>query len=416
MARGAPPSPAVAYTCETIIEMIKHHNQAPAPSLRPPMLNPSTMPPPPNRDLPELKIGAHQVRYPIIQGGMGIRVSGAHLAAAVANAGGIGIISATGLGFNSPYFDPTESNPQRRHRTFREANRLALIDELALARRLSPSGVIGINVMMAARESEVMVQLAAAHGANLIIAGAGLPLQLPSQVDPSSQVALVPIVSSLRAAQLICRKWQRQHNRLPDALIVENPQLAGGHLGAQASELDQSSWGAAAVIPALHRYLNQVLEAPIPIIAAGGISSRADIDRMLELGASGVQIGTRFITTHECDADIRYKQFHLQAEAEDVVLVPSPVGLPGRALRNGFAEQIRQGTPNPQGKCLVNCLKQCKFRDQHETYCILQALDRAARGDVETGLVFAGAYPNKAQKMMAVAELMTELITYPSAA
>lgn len=362
---------------------------------------------------PSLQIGLSTARYPIIQGGMGVRISGASLAAAVANAGGIGIISASGLALNSPYFDADEPNPKKRHQQFLNASQLALIDELNTARYLSPTGIIGVNIMVAAREYELLVRTAVEHGANLIVAGAGLPLQLPTYTQDHPEVALVPIVSSIRAAQVICRKWQRQQGRLPDAFIVEDPQLAGGHLGAAADNLNDPDWAATAVIPGLVSYLKAEFQTPIPVIAAGGIWDQNDIVRALELGAHGVQIGTRFITTYECDADPRYKEFHFNASPEDVRLIPSPVGLPGRALLNPFAEKIMAGTPNPQGKCLANCLKRCKFRDQRETYCILQALDRAARGDVENGVIFAGTNAGRSKRMMSVAELMRELVTIP---
>jgi nitronate monooxygenase len=366
-------------------------------------------------DLPVLQIGQHTVPYPIIQGGMGIRISGARLAAAVANAGGIGIISAVGLALQSSHFDPSEPNPKRRHQQFLDASRLALRDELNTARALSPKGVIGVNIMVAVREYESLVSTAVEHGANLIVAGAGLPLQLPAYTRDHPEVALVPIVSSVRAAQLICRKWQRQYGRLPDAFVVEDPQLAGGHLGASEASLNDPEYAATTVIPALVDALKKEFDHAIAVIAAGGIWDRQDIDRALALGAKGVQLGTRFITTDECDADRRYKEFHLKATAKDVRLVPSPVGLPGRALLNPFAEKIMDGTPNPKGQCLANCLKSCKFRDRRETYCILQALDRAARGDVENGLIFAGAHAGRSERMMSVAALMQELTTPVSA-
>lgn len=360
--------------------------------------------------LSTLKIGPHVARYPIIQGGMGIRISGANLAAAVANAGGIGIISAIGLGMRSEYFDPHQANPKQRHEQFLDANRLALIDELKKARELSPDGIIGVNIMVAARGYETLVKTAIEHGVNLIISGAGLPLKLPEYAASQPSVALVPIVSSARAAKIIAQKWQRNCGRLPDAFIVENPRSAGGHLGAHVKDLDNPQMADTHVIPELVAYLRDELKVEIPAIAAGGIWNRADIDRALALGASGVQIGTRFITTEECDADRRYKEFHLQAKPEDVVIVPSPVGLPGRALRNSFVDQVLKiGTPNPEGACLANCLEVCKFRDRRETYCILRALDQASQGDIETGLIFAGSHAGQAEKILPVAELMAEL-------
>ncbi|HEY9646448.1 MAG TPA: nitronate monooxygenase family protein, partial [Chroococcidiopsis sp.] len=328
--------------------------------------------------LPSLQIGQHFAYYPIIQGGMGIRISGAHLAAAVANAGGIGVISAVALGLNSPYFDINEfKNGRKRREQFFAANQLALIDEIRKARTLSPRGILGINAMVAARDYETLVRTAAEEGVNLIISGAGLPLSLPEYTAAYPEVALVPIVSTTRAARVICRKWERQYGRLPDAFVVENPNSAGGHLGAKSEELGDRVLEAEQVIPELVAYLQQEIGQAIPVIAGGGVWDRADIDRMLALGASGVQIGTRFITTNECDADIRYKEFHLHAKPEDVVIVPSPVGLPGRALHNAFAEKAIAGSPELATPRLFSCLHACKCRDEQQSFCIIQALDKA---------------------------------------
>ncbi|MFB2836084.1 NAD(P)H-dependent flavin oxidoreductase [Floridanema evergladense] len=362
--------------------------------------------------LPSLQIGQHIARYPIIQGGMGIRISGSNLAAAVANAGGIGVISAVGLGLNSPYFDITEPNVRLRREQFFAANRLALIDELNKARELSPDGIIGVNVMVAAKDYETLVRTAAQQGVNLIISGAGLPLQLPEYTTEYPEVALVPIVSTTRAAKIICRKWEQKYKRLPDAFVVENPNTAGGHLGAKYEELNDPALEAEQVIPELVNYLQRELGQPIPVIAAGGVWDRTDIVKMLQLGASGVQIGTRFITTDECDADLRYKEFHLHARPEDVMLISSPVGLPGRALRNPFVEKVMSGSsPNEKG-CLLNCLQVCRCRDAGELYCIVRALDKASRGDVENGLVFSGSNAGRADRIMPVAELMAQLVQF----
>lgn len=358
--------------------------------------------------LPPLQIGQHTARYPIIQGGMGIRISGATLASAVANAGGIGIISAVGLGFNSPYFDP-----QQKKGNFFTANRLALIDELQRARELSPDGIIGINSMVVARDHETLVRTAAEQGVNLIISGAGLPLTLPEYTQSYPDVALVPIVSTVRAAKVICRKWERHYHRLPDAFVVETPNAAGGHLGAKSEELDSPALSLEAVIPELVDYFQQELGVMIPVIAAGGIWDRQDIDRMLALGARGVQIGTRFITTRECDANIRYKEFHLNATPEDVMIVSSPVGLPGRALRNSFVERVMNHPETLQRQCVANCLEVCHCRDEKEGFCILQALTRAANGDVDNGLIFAGSNAGRATELVSVATLVAELVGNP---
>jgi nitronate monooxygenase len=215
----------------------------------------------------------------------------------------------------------------------------------------------------------------------------------------------------------MCRKWERHYGRLPDAFVVENPNSAGGHLGAKLEELGDPLVSRSAraleaeqVIPELVTYLQQEVGQTIPVIAAGGVWDRADIDRMLALGASGVQIGTRFITTNECDADIRYKEFHLHAKPEDVVIISSPVGMPGRALRNAFVEKAIAGSPDLEKRCLFNCLHACKCRDEQQYFCIVQALDKAARGDIENGLVFSGSHAGRVERIIPVVELMAELI------
>lgn len=350
-----------------------------------------------------LRIGKHIARYPIVQGAMAVGVSGAKLAGAVANAGGVGAIASLGLGLHSPYF-------QRRKRgSFFEANRLALIDELSKARSISPDGVIGVNILVATKDYPVLAQTAAAQGANLIITGAGLPLTLPQYTADYPDVALVPSVSNLFSAQLICQTWQSQYNRLPDALIVENCQRVGGHF-TQCEHANSPGFSIESVISQLRDYLEQQLGVKIPLIVTGGIGDRTDINRMLAIGADGVQIGTRFITTEECDADERYKDCHLKASSADIVTVPSPVGKPSRALRNSFAEQaITDSSTMLERRCIANCLETCLCRDTGKTYCLLQALSKAALGDIERGLIFSGTNVSRSDRIMSVAELMADL-------
>lgn len=359
--------------------------------------------------LPSLRIRHRTARYPIIQGAMAVRVSGANLAAAVANAGGVGMISSLGLGLISPYF-----NIQPRRGNFFLANQLALMDELQKARSISPNGIIGVNVLVATKDYPVMVRTAAENGANLIITAAGLPLNLPEYTATHPDVALVPMVCGLEAVQTICQTWQEAYDRLPDAFIVENSKAVGGHIGTTCED---SNSQIERLIPQIQSYLQHQLGVNIPLIATGGIWDRADIDRMLALGASGVQVGTRFITTEECDANRRYKEFHLHASLADVMVVPSPVGKPARALRNKFAEEVcssryPQGvalSPNLERRCVANCLRSCLCRDSRKSYCILQALASAAYGDVENGLVFSGTTVGRAEQILSVAEVMAEL-------
>ncbi|MUG92588.1 nitronate monooxygenase [Scytonema sp. UIC 10036] len=350
-----------------------------------------------------LRIGKHVARYPIVQGAMAVQVSGAKLAAAVANAGGVGAIASLGLGLHSPYFR------QRKRGNFFEANRLALIDELTKARTLSPNGAIGVNILVATKDYPVLAQTAAAHGANFIITGAGVPLTLPMYTADYPDVALVPSISDLLSAQTICESWQRQYNRLPDALIVENCQMVGGHF-TQCEHVNTPEFSTESLISQLRDYLEQKLGVIIPLIVTGGIWDRSDIDRILAIGADGVQIGTRFITTEECDADQRYKECHLKACPEDIVTVPSPVGKPSRALRNPFAQQAIAGSSTAlERRCVANCLEACLCRDTGKTYCLLQALAKAASGDVEHGLIFSGANVKYTERIMSVAELMAVL-------
>lgn len=358
--------------------------------------------------LPALRLGRREARHPIVQGGMGVRISGANLAAAVANAGGVGTISAIALGLNSPHFDRDRRDPKRRD--FFAANRRALADEVAKARSLAPDGVIAVNVMMAATDAEDLIQVAAEAGADALIVGAGLPLTLPELTREFPEVALVPVVSSWRAARLICRKWQRQYRRLPDGLVVECPAHAGGHLGAKLEELESEETALDRAIPEIVTGLRSEFDSDLPVLAAGGIWDRADIDRALALGAKGVQMGTRFIPTEECDADRRYKEFHLRARPEDAVVVPSPVGMPGRALRNAFVERAIAGDASLDRRCIASCLKQCRCRDAGEAYCILRALDRAAAGDIDNGLIFSGTNAGRAAAIVPVAAVMAELV------
>lgn len=353
------------------------------------------------RSLSPLKIGHHTARYPIVQGAMAVRVSGANLAAAVANAGGVGVISSLGLGLNSPYF-----GTQPRRGNFFAANQLALIDELQKARTLSPDGVLGVNILVATKDYSALAQTAAANGVNVIITAAGLPLDLPAYTADYPNVALVPMVCGLEAVQTICQTWLQRYDRLPDAFVVENSKAVGGHVGSTCDDFNSRI---ESLLPLIQNYLENQLQVQIPLIATGGVWDREDIDRMIALGADGVQIGTRFITTEECDADRRYKEAHLRARSEDVVIVPSPVGKPARALRNSFAKQAIAASPELERQCVANCLESCLCRDKRQAYCILQALATAAQGDVEHGLLFSGANVGRAERIISVAELMAEL-------
>jgi nitronate monooxygenase len=355
--------------------------------------------------LPSLQIGRHVAPYPVVQGAMAGRVSGARLAAAVANAGGVGVIASFGLGLASRYFDPAA-----RKMSFLTANRMALLDELHLARQLCPDGVIGVNVLVAARDYADQVRTAAANGADLIVAGAGLPLDLPALTANSPEVALVPMVSSLEMVQTICETWHEQYQRLPDGLIVENCRVIGGHFGSQCEQVTRPDFSIADLLLQIRDYLDRVFGVSLPLIVAGGIWNRTDVERAFLMGANGVQVGTRWITTEECDADVRYKEFHLRAQLDDVVVVPSPVGKPARALRNRFTDRAMVNAAELDRRCVANCLNQCLCRDGRTTYCILQALVGAAKGDVEDGLVFSSGRLGEVDRILPVVEVMRSLV------
>ncbi|MHB0855938.1 MAG: NAD(P)H-dependent flavin oxidoreductase [Anaerolineae bacterium] len=352
-------------------------------------------------NLPRLKIGRIEARYPIIQGGMGVGVSAGRLAAAVSEAGGIGIIATVALGPSSRHFSGAAS--------YRSANMLALRDELDRALVLSSIGNIGTNCMVAITDYENMVRTSLEGGARLIISGAGLPLALPEYASNFPDVALVPIVSSAKAGGLIVRRWEKTHGRLPDAFVVETPNEAGGHLGASHEQVGLEEYSLETVVPQLKELLQDQFKLNIPVIAAGGIWDRADIDHMLALGADGVQMSTRFVCTEECDAPEAFKQVYLDSLPEDVVLIKSPVGLPGRGVRTPFVRVLEAGKYLGDGRCWVNCLQKCSYRDEGTGFCIARALTSAKVGDREHGLFFSGSNVHRCHEITTVARIFGEL-------
>jgi len=349
--------------------------------------------------LPSLKIGDLVARLPIIQGGMGVGVSGSKLAAAVAKAGGVGVISGVQIGYREPDF---ETNTL-------EANVRALKKELKAAREMSPEGIIGVNLMVAITHYDEMVQACIDGGADLIISGAGLPMNLPKLVEGSS-IKIAPIVSSGKAASLIIKNWTKKYSRIPDLVVVEGP-LAGGHLGFKREELEEDT------MRPLEDIVKEVIEAvkefeaeygrKIPVVAAGGVYTGEDIARFINLGAAGVQMGTRFVATEECDASPKYKQAYLDSEKEDIKIIISPVGMPGRAIRNKLIKSVEDHRIPPQ-RC-YNCIKKCNPKDT--PYCISKALIEAVKGNVEEGLVFVGSNAYRLEKIVSVEELMNELVS-----
>lgn len=349
-------------------------------------------------NIPTLNIGSKIAKVPIIQGGMGVGVSLSNLASAVANEGGIGIISGVQIGFREDNFDKNTDN----------ANIIALKKEIKKAKILSPEGIIGVNLMVAIKNYAEMVKACVEEKVDLIISGAGFPRNLPELVK-GSDVKIAPIVSSAKAAKVITKLWLRRYDYLPDLMIVEGPD-AGGHLGFSLDELGGDDY------PDLETIVKNVKETikvfeekknlKIPIIAAGGIFDGKDIARFLKLGADGVQMGTRFVTTHECDASLEYKNAYIGAKKEDIDYILSPVGMPGQAIKNKFINRVSL-EKDKISKC-YDCLTPCDPKTS--PYCISQALINSVNGDIDNGLIFIGKKGYKLNEIVSVHDLINELM------
>lgn len=349
--------------------------------------------------LPELKIGNFTARLPIIQGGMAIGISLSGLASAVANEGGIGIIATAGVGMNEPDL----------YKNFVHANIEGLKKEIRKARGLT-KGILGVNIMVALTNYADMVKTSVSEGIDIIFSGGGLPLDLPVLAGDNFKTKLVPIVSSGRAAKLLCRRWYERANRLPDAVVVEGPK-AGGHLGFKPEDLDDPDHALEKLIPdviAAVKIFEERHGVTIPVIAAGGIFTGEDIYRFLQLGAAGVQMGTRFVTTDECDASLDFKQSYLAAAKDDIVVIKSPVGMPGRAIRNQFIDDIGEGKRTPY-RCPWHCIKTCDYTKS--PYCIFSALLQAQKGNFKHGFAFAGSNAYRATEIVSVHDLMASLVS-----
>jgi len=351
-----------------------------------------------SRIMRALKIGNLSIPVPIIQGGMGVGISLSGLAAAVANQGGIGVISAAGLGFvhRNPALD------------YLQANIEGLKKELRLAREKT-QGIIGVNIMVAMSNFADMVKTAIAEKVDVIFSGAGLPTELPGFLTAGSHTRLVPIVSSGRAARLICNKWKAGYDRLPDAIVVEGPK-AGGHLGFKNEQIDDAHFALEELVPEVVKEVKvfeDTYHVEIPVIAAGGIYSGTDIYHIMQKGARGVQIGTRFVTTEECDASMGFKLSYINASERDIEIIQSPVGMPGRAVGNSFIEKIKQGLKRPI-KCPYHCIRTCDVATS--PYCIVNALYNAYKGNMKSGYAFAGTNAYLATKITTVKELFRELL------
>ncbi len=352
------------------------------------------------KQLPPLQIGDCTAPVPIIQGGMGVGVSLSGLASAVAREGGIGVIAGAAIGLvGSP-------NGER----FEENNILVLQSEIKKARDEAPNGLIGANIMVALTDYAKLTRVAAEAGADFIFSGAGLPMAMPTYTE-GTNAKLVPIISSGRAAALLCSSWKKKHGRLPDAFVVEGPR-AGGHLGFSREQLARID-----EFP-LEGLLQETLQAvrpfedeagrAIPVIVGGGVFDGADIARVMAAGAAGVQIATRFVCTHECDAALEFKEAFIKSTPDDLSYVTSPVGMPGRAIKNQFLNRVLEGEKVHTTACPYHCLKTCD--PETRPYCIAIALNQARMGQVEKGLIFAGENVSRLDKIVSVHELITELV------
>lgn len=346
----------------------------------------------------ELKIGDLTVRLPIIQGGMGVGISLSSLASAVANEGGVGVISVAAIGISEKGF----------FTNFLEANTNALKKEIRKAREFT-KGILGVNIMMALSNYADMFRTAIEEGIDIIFSGAGLPLNLPQFLKGRDSTKLVPIVSSARAAGVITKRWHEKYEYIPDAIVVEGP-LAGGHLGFKKEQLNDPKFSLEKLIPEVINEMKKwedQYDKTVPVIAAGGIYSGSDIRRFMELGASGVQKATRFVTTHECDASIEFKNAYIRAEEKDIEIIDSPVGMPGRVIGNEFIECVKRGEKHPIN-CHFHCIRTCDVKNS--PYCIAMALINAQKGNMKHGFAFAGANAYRAKDIVSVKELIKSLI------
>ena len=344
-----------------------------------------------------IKVGEKTSKYPIIQGGMGVGVSMHNLAGTVAKEGGIGVISTADIGYQEENFSKKPL----------EANKTAIKKEIELARKIAgKDGIIGANIMVALSDYAEIVKECVKQKIDLIISGAGIPKELPEYVK-GTKTKIAPIISSLRCCKLIVKHWKNKYNYTPDMIIIEGPE-AGGHLGYKAEELENEENRLENITAEVVEYIKSVEEETgmeIPVIAAGGIWDSRDIKKFLDLGASGVQMATRFVTTEECDASDEFKQAYIDAKKEDIKIVKSPVGMPGRAIYNKFIKEAEE-TKCKIEKC-YKCIKTC---DVAKTpYCITKALINAVNGNLDKALLFCGSNVYKVKEIVSVHNLMQEL-------
>lgn len=372
---------------------------------------------------PLLKL-REKLLLPIIQGGMGVGISAHHLAGTVASEGAIGTIASIDLRVHHPdLMECTHRSKDRR--LIDDANLEALDREIRAARAIAPDGTLAVNVMKAVDRHPELVRQACESGADAIIMGAGLPFDLPDLVgEYKSSVALIPILSEERGVRAVLKRWMRK-GVLPDAIVIEHPRYAGGHLGAAKPEdINNPKFDFKRVLAEIANIFRELEIPPIPLLPAGGVNSFRKLKEMFDLGASGAQIGTPFAVTEECDAHINFKQVLLEARPEDIVTFMSTAGLPCRAVLTPWLkkylereERVRARATPEKASCAVwfECLTQCGLKDGNPAagqFCIDTQLEAAVQGNVEKGLFFRGSEPLPfGTQIRPVHDLLTLLLT-----
>jgi len=354
----------------------------------------------------QLKIGKYTIEKPIVQGGMGVGISWDRLAGNVSLEGGLGVVSSVGTGY---YEDKKFSTKNISNKPYSEQNfysKDALFKIIENTRKICGNKPLACNVLYASNDYGRIVTDACEAGIDMIITGAGLPTNMPEFTKDYPDVALIPIVSSARALKLICKKWKR-YDKLPDAIIVEGP-LSGGHQGFNYEQCFADEYQLENIVPPIIEEAKKW--GDIPIIAAGGIWDKEDIERFLDLGCAGVQMGTRFIGTYECDAHPEFKKVILDAKEDDIKLLKSPVGLPARGVVTNLQKMIEEDTA-PKVACISNCVAPCNRGEEAKAvgYCIADRLSDAYMGKTESGLFFTGANGYKVTELISVKELMDKL-------
>ena len=359
-------------------------------------------------ELKPLKIGKYEIKYPIFQGGMGLGISWDKLAGNVSLEGGLGIISSVGTGYyeNRKFIDKELNAKPFGSENFYSTRGLRAVIENA--RKICGDLPLGVNIMYAANDYARVVKDACEAGINIIVSGAGLPTNLPEFTQNFKEIALVPIVSSAKALKIICKRWLQRYERLPDAVVLEGP-LSGGHQGFTYEQCLDPEFSLFNLIPQVKAEIKEW--GDFPLIAAGGIWDKNDIEKAISLGANGVQMGTRFIGTHECDADIGFKEVLLAAEEKDIELIKSPVGYPARGIRTNLINLVDKKM-GPKIQCISNCVSPCQRGKEAKQvgYCIADRLFDAYSGKKESGLFFTGANGYKLKELISVKELMHKLV------